>query len=94
MTREEAIERLVYLGHKAKPRTWNLGETILVPIGQVKETEGISAFPGVLYICPEKDGTWYITDHAYVERDYPNLEEAVAGAHDYLTFIKPFVRKL
>lgn len=93
--RAEGIEYLRSLGHDARARDWGMGATILIPLGEEDNSSSVSVWPGMLYIYPEDDcgAAWYVTDCNYVDRAYESLEEACEGAHEFLQFITPFVRK-
>lgn len=101
MTRDEAVVFLKNHGHKASPRDWILGKTIQVMMGEPLDWFGdVQGYAGICVICPvdyagdgNGDAPWFISDHSSIHREYPNLKEAVEGAHEFITFITPYLRR-
>jgi hypothetical protein len=102
MTRNEAISWLQSVGMKASARDWSLGETIAIPIGKpdIAHGIGIAGYPdGVLYICPQENGHWYLLDCYHLDNRtrvdgfdlkslYSDLESAMHAAKEYISKVE------
>jgi hypothetical protein len=96
MTRSEAIDWLRSVGLNASARDWAMGETVLITVGQPNHVRDIEVYPkGVVYVCPEADGRWYVIDCSSqmgrsrvagfdLAQRYGDLSSAVHAARDYV----------
>jgi hypothetical protein len=88
MQREEAIAWLRSMGRNASARDWVLGETILITVGEPTTADGITVYPGVVYLYPIASGAWNLLDCdpnlPNPAETYDNLEVAARGAHEYV----------
>jgi hypothetical protein len=99
MQREEAIAWLRSVGRNASARDWNLRETILIAVGEPTTADGITVYPGVVYLYPTASGAWNLLD--LLDRDLPdpaetyeNLEAAARGAHTQQRFDSRTIEQL
>ena len=84
MQREGAIAWLRSVGRNA--RDWGMGETILITVGEPTTVDGITVYPGAVYLCPIAGGAWKLLDCDPAGRaeTYEDLESAARGAHQYV----------
>jgi hypothetical protein len=86
MNREQAIAWLRSVGRNASARDWAFGATIFVGVGEPTLKDGITSFPGAVYLYPAADGSWNLLDCDVPDpaKSYENLESAVRGADEYV----------
>ena len=86
MNREQAIAWLRSVGHNAAARDWSLGATIAITVGEARVADGISVYPGMLYLYPAESGGWNLLDLSLPDpaMRFADLESAVHGAHEYV----------
>ena len=81
-THAEAIEWFQNAGWIALPRTWVLGETILVAASK-EEHQGINMLRHAVYLY-RRDGIWVIHDSERTEQLFGQLHDAVLAIHEWL----------
>ena len=86
MLRDEAIAWLRSVGRNASARDWAMGETILITVGGPRTVDGITVYPGAIYLYPLEGGGWNLLDCDLPDpaETYDDLESAVHGAHEYV----------
>jgi hypothetical protein len=86
MHREEAIAWLRSVGRNASARDWSMGETIRITVGDPATIDGITVYPGVVYLYPTASGAWNLLDCDMPDpvETYADLEAAAHGAHQYV----------
>jgi hypothetical protein len=86
MKRDEAIAWLRSVGRNASARDWSMGETILITVGEPTIFDGITVYPGAVYLYPVAAGRWNLLDCGLPNpaEAYEDLESAVCGAHQYV----------
>ncbi|MEM8530627.1 MAG: hypothetical protein AAGF95_07280 [Chloroflexota bacterium] len=81
-THAEAIEWFQNAGWIALPRTWALGETILVAASK-EDHQGINMLRHAVYLYCQ-DGVWRIFSSGSAERHFEQLHDAVLAIHEWL----------
>ena len=81
-TLAEATEWFQNAGWIAFPRTWALGETILVAASK-EEHQGINILRHAVYLYWQ-DGIWRIFCSEATERHFEQLQDAVLAIHKWL----------
>jgi hypothetical protein len=88
--REEAIKWSRSQGVNASKRDWALGASIVIHVGAPQETNGITVFRNIFYLCPGPDGSWEFLDGANNSSTrYPDLELAVRATLDIIIGPRP-----
>jgi hypothetical protein len=95
MDREQAIAWLRSVGRIAHARDWVMGETIQLPVGEPEGTGDIQVYPGLLYLYPTPSGGWNLwnTGGPDPTAEFPDLETAVAAAHEYAVQMERALRE-
>lgn len=77
-----------------------MGQTILITVGEPDVSHDITFYPGgVVYVCPEADGSWTLLDCYHQDgrsrvagvatgQPFSDLESAVYAAHDYIVQVE------
>jgi len=66
----EAMEYLQSHGLQPSRRTWSLGVTLEIPLGQPQDSDGILVYPNVVWLVAHRDGTWHLVERIQLRQQH------------------------